>query len=329
MVTTINENMSGISSDELYSKQDYNLQHALWGKHFTESTKGGMLGLSFLGSTGYASHAQPLINKFRDFLLQSNYYSQLLDKFKLNARILGSCILAIPITLLALISVKVLWGIMDRNTLFLYISLFVVPFLGLGAISYHHGFNYLIFHAYTKEFSNIFIILGLSLVFFLNKEIYSKFLTKIKVGIFLGLPLITTVSTFSSVTVNSLEKFIPSDFEIQQGFGSSDFSNAMKIVSDNSKDSNDVCLFLCAGDKRDYCLRIPMRSLSLHWSKDNIGKFSNFDSSAPINLYCLIDPILSKDLIFINKLKNKIPHGAEMTRLDPLVLKFAINSNES
>ena len=72
-----------------------------------------------------------------------------------------------------------------------------------------------------------------------------------------------------------------------------------------------------------------MRSLSLHWSKDNIGKFSNFDSSAPINLYCLIDPILSKDLIFINKLKNKIPHGAEMTRLDQLVLKFTINSDES
>ena len=138
---------------------------------------------------------------------------------------------------------------MDRNTLFLYISLFVVPFLGLGAISYHHGFNYLIFHAYTKEFSNIFIILGLSLVFFLNKEIYSKFLTKIKVGIFLGLPLITTVSTFSSVTVNSLEKFIPSDFEIQQGFGSSDFSNAMKIVSDNSKRFQRCLPFLCAGDK--------------------------------------------------------------------------------
>ena len=329
LVTTINENMSGISSDELYSKQDYNLQHALWGKHFTESTKGGMLGLSFLGSTGYASHAQPLINKFRDFLLQSNYYSKLLDILKLNARILGSCILAIPITVLALISVKVLWGILDRNTLFLFISLFVVPFLGLGAISYHHGFNYLIFHAYTKEFSNIFIILGLSLVFFLNKQIYSKFLTKIKVGIFLGLPLITTVSNFFSVTINSSEKFIPSDFEIQQGFGSSDFSNAMKIVSDNSKDSNDVCFFLCAGDKRDYCLRIPMRSLSLHWAKDNIVKLSNLDSSVPINLYCVIDPILSKDFIFINKLKNKIPHGAEMTRLDPLVLKFVINSDES
>ena len=39
LVSELNEQLTGISSDALYSKQDYNAQHELWGEYFTESTR--------------------------------------------------------------------------------------------------------------------------------------------------------------------------------------------------------------------------------------------------------------------------------------------------
>ena len=329
LLTKINENMTGLSSDELYSKQDYNAQHALWGRHFTESTRGGMLALSFFASPGYASPVQSVINQFRDFLQQSDFYSKILDQFKLNARIVGSCILGIPISILILISLRILREQADRNALLVYIALFTVPFLGLGAVSYHHGFNYLIFHAYTKEFYNIFILLGLTLIFSLDKQICSTFLNRVLIGIFLGMPIISSVSTFSTFTTNSLAKFSPSKFETGQGFGGSEFSNALTIVSGDSTDPNDVCFFLCAGDQRDYCLRTPMRSMSLHWAKGNITKFSKLGSSVSLNLYCLIDPLLLQDDSFINQLLDKLPHNSEIARLSPEIFKVAIRTKTS
>ena len=55
LVSELNEQLTGISSDALYSQQDYNLQHELWGEYFTESTRGGMLVTSLFASTGYAT----------------------------------------------------------------------------------------------------------------------------------------------------------------------------------------------------------------------------------------------------------------------------------
>jgi hypothetical protein len=316
--------MTGIDSNELYSKQDYNAQHALWGKHFTESTRGGMLALSLFASAGYSSPVQSLINQFRNFLQQSDFYSEILEKFKWNARIIGSCILGIPITVLILISVKILRSIVDRNTLLVYLTLFTVPFIGLGAASYHHGFNYLIFHAYTKEFCNIYILLGLTLLFSLNKQVCSMWLNRTLIGIFLGMPIISTVSTFSTFTTSSSAKFSPSEFETSQGFGGSEFSNALTLVSDDSTAPNDVCFFLCAGDHRDYCLRTPMRSMSLHWAKGNITQFLSLSSSSPINLYCILDPLLSDDHSFLVQLQNKMPENAEIVRLSPEILKVSM-----
>ena len=329
LLSEINENMTGLSSDELYSKQDYNAQHALWGRHFTESTRGGMLAISFFASPGYASPAQSLINQFRDFLQQSDIYSKILDHLKLNARIVGSCILGIPISILILISVRILWEQTDRNTLLVYTILFTVPFLGLGAVSYHHGFNYLIFHAYTKEFYNIFILFGLTLIFSLNKQICSTFLNRILIGIFLGIPIISTISIFTKYTTNSLEKLSPSEFEKSQGFGGSEFSDALTLVSNDSTHPDDVCFFLCSGDQRDYSLRTPMRSMSLHWAKGNIAKFPKLGSSASINLYCLIDPLLSQDNLFINQLLDKLPNNSEIVRLTPEIFKVAIKTKTS
>ena len=96
LVSNLNQYLAGISSQELYSKQDYNAQHELWGKYFTESTRGALLFISLIASPGYASPIQSLAHNFRDLLLQFEFYSSTLHSHSINPRILGCCILAIP-----------------------------------------------------------------------------------------------------------------------------------------------------------------------------------------------------------------------------------------
>ena len=154
-------------------------------------------------------------------------------------------------------------------------------------------------------------------------------LNRILIGIFLGIPIISTISIFTKYTTNSLEKLSPSEFEKSQGFGGSEFSDALTLVSNDSTHPDDVCFFLCSGDQRDYSLRTPMRSMSLHWAKGNIAKFPKLGSSASINLYCLIDPLLSQDNLFINQLLDKLPNNSEIVRLTPEIFKVAIKTKTS
>ena len=83
IASSLNERMTGLSSNELYSRQDYNAQHELWGKHFSESTKGAMLATSWIASLGYASPIQPITHRFRDFLLQFTTFSDFTKPFTL------------------------------------------------------------------------------------------------------------------------------------------------------------------------------------------------------------------------------------------------------
>ena len=157
-VNKLNHNLTGISSQELYTNQDYNAQHELWGKYFTESTRGGMLATSLLASIGYATPVQSFAHGFRDLMLQFENYSSTLHIYGINPRILGCCILAIPFTLILFTA---LWKIKDsltRREVILYCTLFIVPFLGFAIVSYHLVYNFLIYYAYTKEFATIFFI---------------------------------------------------------------------------------------------------------------------------------------------------------------------------
>ena len=100
LLSSLNQNLTGVSSDELYAQQDFNAQHELWGEYFTESTQGGMLVTSFIASVGYASLIQSLVHAFRDLLLQFENYLSSYIIMKSIPRILGCCILSIPFTLI-------------------------------------------------------------------------------------------------------------------------------------------------------------------------------------------------------------------------------------
>ena len=84
LLSKTNENLTGYSSDQLYSRQDYNVQSDLWGKHFSESTQGWMLVLSLSAGPGYALPFQPVVHGLRDLGSQFSTVRNFFLKSKIN-----------------------------------------------------------------------------------------------------------------------------------------------------------------------------------------------------------------------------------------------------
>lgn len=326
LVSELNEQLTGISSNELYSQQDYNLQHELWGEYFTESTRGGMLFTSFFASIGYATPIQNIAHGFRDLLLQFENYSSTLHSYGINPRILGCCILAVPFTLILFTALWKIKNALSRKEAIVYCTLFFLPFLGFAIVSYHHGYNYLIYHAYTKEFAILFLIFALCYMIRAKKTVKNKFIGNILTPFFVVFPIISSGKEYYSKLHDSFPQAYASQYENQQDFGASKFSKSLQLISSDSNSSLDICLFLCAGDQADHSLRTPLRSLSLHFAKVNLIHFPTLNSSSPLNVYCLIDPMLAGDASFFQSVVDKFPLSAKSSRLDALTLKVELNA---
>ena len=326
LLSTLNEQLTGISTDQLYSKQNYNSQYELWGKYFTESTRGAMLLISLFASTGYATHIQSLAHGVRDLLLQFVNYSPTLHSYGLNPRIIGCCILAIPFTLILFTALWKIKNAISRKEAIVYCTLFIVPFLGLAFVSYHHGFNYLIYHAYTKEFAIIFFIFGLCYLTHGKEIVKNNFIGNILMFFLIALPIISYGKEYSSKLYNSFSHEYASEYEQQQGFGASKFSKSLQLISSDSNSSLDICFFICSGDQADHYLRTPLRSLSIHFAKDNLSYFPTFNSTTPLNVYCLVDHSLASDSSFVQSVIQKFPLSSRSTQLDSLTLKVELEA---
>ena len=321
VINRINLELTGKNSNDLYTQQNYNLQDHLWGNNMIETTKGKMWIASLMAGTGYASPAQGLIHRFRDFLLQFENSTNWLAIRKINPRIFWCCILAIPISITLFLA---LWKIRFRTSyeiFLLYFSLFTIPFIGLSIISYYHGFNYIMYHAYTKEFAPIFLIFGLSFVAITKTYKSRNYFRRIIVALFLALPVISTSKSYISTLKNSIYSSPPSTYETDQQLGNSIFSNSLQLVSKDSNSAKDICFFLCAGDQRDYGVRTPLRNLSLHFAKRGIAYFPSLNTKKPLTVYCLLDPSLCDDDLLIESLKEKFPNSAHFTKVDPFTWK--------
>jgi len=320
--------MTGVSSDELYSRQDFNAQHELWGHFFEESTRGSMLATSLVASVGYASPIQSYANRFRDFLLQFESYSSLMDSFEANARIVACCIFSIPFTLAIFTTIIILKRHIGLVGFLFVFALVTTPFLGLAAASFHHKYNYLIYHSYTQEFSFIFILI--SFLFFKHSEkisqtnISTKLLRFFITGSCLALPIIYNIKTYSSLIEDVFNRGPSTRYENQERFGSSKFSNSLQLISKDTNSPLDICFFLCSGDMADHRLRTKMRSLSLHFAKDNLNKYDYFQSSTPLTVYCLLDESLLNDYEFMNTLKKKFPSTSKFSIFAPKTLKVEL-----
>ena len=153
LIEKINELETGTSSDNMYRKVDYSKQTALWGNHFTESTQGWKLGVSALGSPGYAMPPNIIAHNIRDCLVQFKQFNDWANANMLNPHVLVSSLWGI-----VLISLYA-WCIIQNRSELSALSLvviscfFTIPFLGLAAVSYLHGFNYSLYATHTIEYS--------------------------------------------------------------------------------------------------------------------------------------------------------------------------------
>ena len=324
LVSELNEELTGISSDELYSRQDYNAQHYLWGEYFTESTRGGMLFASLFASTGYATPIQSITHGFRDLLLQFENYSSTLHSYEISPRILGCCLLAIPFTIIIFLALWKIKNVLSNREVIVYFSLFIVPFLGFAVLSYNHGYNYLIYHAYTKEFAIIFFIFALCYLTYAKGIAKNNFLGNILMIFFIALPIISHGKKYCSILIGSDFQTSPSVYECKQNFGPSTFSESLDLISSDSNSSLDVCFFLCAGNQADHSLRTPMRSISRHFAKRTLKHFPTMNSSRPLNVYLLIDPSLASDFSFVQSAIEKFPITARSSKLNSYTWKVEL-----
>ena len=234
LLNDLNQNFTGISSDKLYSQQDYNAQHELWGTHFTESTKGGML-VTSLHPPMHTQRQQSFAHVFRDLLMQFENYNLILFSHGINPRILGCSIFAIPITFILFIGLWKIRLFVSKRQIVLFFTLFIVPFVGFALISYRHGYNYLIYPSYMR-IAMIFLIFGLSYFVCSNKIIsfnwleillaflytadyflIKSFCRAVKDSFFIRFPLNTNINRNWNKRVHRVSQRIEHDFNSSFG----------------------------------------------------------------------------------------------------------------
>ena len=172
----------------------------------------------------------------------------------------------------------------------------------------------------------IFLIFGLSYFAHGIKTIKHRFIGNLLMVFLIALPIFSTSKVFCRTLKDSFLHSLPSQYERQQKLGQSKFSESLNLISSDSNSTLDICFFLCAGDQGDHSLRTPMRSLSLHFAEGNLIHFPALNTTRPLNVYCLIDPLLANDWSFLQKLIGKFPGSARPTQLDSLTWKVELKA---
>lgn len=324
LLTVSNQNFSGLKSSEMYSNQDFNAQSALWGDHFMESTIGPMLALSLAAGPGYALPTKPVLHGLRDMTRQSSSIRSLLKKAKVNLPMLTIGLFALPLSTLLFMTLakfRLHLGIIGKSC---YWSLVTVPFIGLAIMSYRFGFNYVLYPAYTAEFSMIFSMLAITVIGFKAKKVLSFAKTSMFV-VCLAFPITSNLEASFRLFFSKTEDRFASTYEKEISLGSSVFSRALEAALKDSDSQKDISLFLCAGNQEDFLLRTPMRNLSIHFAQGNLPKYEKFKSSSSLNIYCLVDPKLKDNEEFIQVMHHKFPKDSFAGKIDSLVWKFSLD----
>lgn len=332
LMEDFNEKERGGSSDNMYRSIDYNQQSSLWGNYFVESTQGPMLVWSTLGAPGYALPGKKLAHGFRDLINQFDSLRAWLDLNKLNSHSLICGFFGFLLTLLLCLNI---WKIrMEMSYEFKIVSIvfLTIPFIGLAAISFLHGFNYTLYSSHTIEYA-LLLSLPVCHSLFLIKN--TKQITTILLsGICFALPLTTSFGSLLSIPFTK-NKFQASTTEKERGFAARDFSDAIHIIEEDSQYDSDILLFLPSGDLGDLYLRTRLRTLGLHFAGDNLPKAKAFLSSNPLIVYCAYSEILRENLEFQKALKRNFPQSISSEEISKknnkhvVILKIQLDPNYS
>ena len=307
-----NQNLSGLTANELYSANDSDLQAPLFGKHFEKSTQSGWLAWSALGGPGYALPAKQISHGFRDLMIQFEQVKSWLDQNEINAHVMFAGLLAIGCTILLFFVFKSIWSFTDPKLRLAYACFFFLPFIGLGILSFKYGFNYLLYHAHTSEYHLIFTVPALFILSLPN--VFSKISSQLFLGICLALPITTQIETLCSIPFHQIN-YTGSPTEQARGFQAREFSNAIRIIEQDSKSHFDILLFLPAGDMGDLVLRTRLRTLAIHFAGDNLAKRKPCRTLQPTTVYCAYSASLRENKSFQDALKNAFPQATEIREL--------------
>ena len=133
-----------------------------------------------------------------------------------------------------------------------YWSLGTVPFAGLAILSYHFGFNYVLYPAYTTEFSMIFSMLAITIIgFTANKAL--RFIKTAMFAVCLTFPITSNLEAsfrlFFAETKDQFSSTYEKSFSGKQCFLVLLKPRATTLIRKKT------CLFLCAGNQKIYYVR--------------------------------------------------------------------------
>ena len=308
LLENINEDLNGISSDEMYSNVDYNEQSLLWGKHFVESTRGAWLALSTLGGPGYALFPVEVSHGIRNFFLQFDHFANWLNQLKINPHTLLCGTIGFLFTAMILL---VFWRNRDCFHNQRQISLlifYILPFVGFSIVSYLHGFNYTLYSTHTIEYVPILMI---PIFIIWQNGTKLKGLLNLICGLCIAIPITLDAEHF----INRIKNFEKSKVERKIGFSSSRYSKAIEIAEGDSNNALDIIYFLPSGNKGDLELRTRMRTISTHFAGNNFPNTEPFLTSKMINIYCIFDTQLLEKEDFKNAFDLKFPKQRSKTTI--------------
>ena len=259
LLENLNETLSGTSSNEMYSVANYNEQSLLWGNHFTESTKGSLLLISTLGGSGYAMSPQQIAHSVRDFFLQFEDFRKWTDNLLANPHVLiCGCFGLLCTSLLLFLAIQNRM-IFDNRSRIIFVTFYILPFIGLSAISYKHGFNYTLYSTHTIEY---FLILIFPIFILWQSAIRFRRSVKFLFGLCVAIPISIKAENF----VRNLHYPQRSTEEKKLDLKQNRFSHAIKIIEQDSTNNLDVLYFMPFGNSGDLILRTKMRTMSTHFA---------------------------------------------------------------
>jgi hypothetical protein len=327
----INQNFLGFTANNLYAANDSDLQAPLFGKHFEKSTRSGWLAWSILGAPGYALPGKTIGHGFRDVMTQFEQVKNSLDQYKINQHVLLAGLWGIGCTGLLLIAIKSVWALTPPKLLLTYACFFFLPFIGLAILSAKYGFNYLLYHAHTIEYSLIFTVPSLLLLS--QSRAFSKISSQLLLGICLALPITVQIEKSLGVPFQD-NQFIASATEQARGLEAREFSNAIGIIEEDSQSNSDILLFLPKGDMGDLILRTRLRTLAIHFAGDNLAKYGTCLTSEPATLYCAYSASLKSNKGFQETLKKTFPQATQIRELtqananDAIAIRITLEPEE-
>jgi formate/nitrite transporter FocA (FNT family) len=323
------EKERGISAHNMYKSIDYNQQAYLWGEYFMESTQGPMLVWSTLGAPGYALPSQKFAHGIRNFANQFESTMKWIDKKKLNPHALICGFIGIIFSILLSLN---LWKIrkeMSYEFKVISIVFITVPFIGLGSVSFLHGFNYALYSSHTIEYALLLSLPVCHSLFLLKnkKQKTTVFLS----GICIALPLTTSFAS-SLTTPFKNNKYHSSSTEKERGLEACEFSDAIQIIENDSQFDSDLLIFLPSGDLADLYLRTKLRTIGLNFSGEKLPKTKPYNTSKPLVVYCAYSKSLQENSEFQKALKICFPQSISSVEIsdennDVGILKINLEPN--